>query len=221
MVENRPFNNLLPHLILWIGIVIVAFPVYLAFVGSTHEAAVIANGQMPLTPGGKFLENYYRTIFVGTSSTTREPVASMLINSLVMAMSIALGKIFISILSAYAIVYFKFPLRSERVLDHLHHADAPGRGAHLSDLQDRRRSQPARHLCGADLAIGGLRDRDAAVPPVLHDGAGRAGRSLAHRRRRAVPLLLRYAAAAVAHQHGGAVRDPVHLRLEPVSLAAC
>src|SRR5882724_176292 len=83
MVENRPFGNLLPHLILWIGIAIVAFPVYLAFVGSTHEATVIANGQMPLTPGPHFLENYYRTIFIGA----------------------------ISILSAYAIVYFKFPLR--------------------------------------------------------------------------------------------------------------
>ena len=52
MVENRPFGNILPHLILWIGIAIVAFPVYLAFVGSTHEANVIANGQMPLTPSG-------------------------------------------------------------------------------------------------------------------------------------------------------------------------
>ena len=111
MVENRPFGNILPHLILWIGIAIVAFPVYLAFVGSTHEASVIANGQMPLTPGGKFFENYYRTIFIGTSSTTREPVGSMLFNSFVMAMVIALGKIAISIISAYAIVYFKFPLR--------------------------------------------------------------------------------------------------------------
>ena len=111
MVENRPFNNVLPHLILWVGIIIVAFPVYLAFVGSTHEASVISNGQMPLTPGPYFLENYYRTIFIGTSSTTREPVYTMLLNSLVMAMSIACGKIFISILSAYAIVYFKFPLR--------------------------------------------------------------------------------------------------------------
>ena len=39
MVENRPFNNLLPHLILWIGIAIVVFPVYLAFVGSTHVSS--------------------------------------------------------------------------------------------------------------------------------------------------------------------------------------
>ena len=91
MVENRPLGNLIPHLILWIGVIIVAFPVYLAFIGSTHEASVIANGQMPLTPGAKFLENYYRTIFIGTSGTTREPVATMLFNSFVMAMSIAIG----------------------------------------------------------------------------------------------------------------------------------
>jgi sn-glycerol 3-phosphate transport system permease protein len=111
MVEKRRFGNLLPHLILWIGIAIVAFPVYLAFVGSTHDATTIANGQMPLTPGAHFIENYYRTIFIGTSGTTREPVGTMLFNSFVMAMAIACGKIAISILSAYAIVYFRFPLR--------------------------------------------------------------------------------------------------------------
>jgi sn-glycerol 3-phosphate transport system permease protein len=111
MVENRPFGNILAHAILWIGIAIVVFPVYLAFVGSTHEAAVIANGQMPLTPGPHFLENYYRTIFIGTSGTTREPVYTMLVNSFVMAMIIACGKIAISIISAYAVVYFRFPFR--------------------------------------------------------------------------------------------------------------
>ncbi|MGE0751534.1 MAG: sn-glycerol-3-phosphate ABC transporter permease UgpE [Variibacter sp.] len=111
MVEQNRFGNLVPHLVLWIGIAIVAFPVYLAFVASTHDQAVIANGQMPLLPGPHFFENYYRTIFVGTSRTTREPVGSMLFNSAVMALSIALGKIAISIISAYAIVYFRFPFR--------------------------------------------------------------------------------------------------------------
>ena len=111
MVERRPYRNIVPHLILWIGIAIVAFPVYMAFIASTHEPTIIANGQMPLWPGGQFLENYYRTIFVGASSTTREPVATMLFNSFVMAMSIALGKIAISIISAYAVVYFRFPFR--------------------------------------------------------------------------------------------------------------
>jgi len=112
MVERHRFGNLLPHLILWIGIAIVAFPVYLAFVASTHDNTVISNGQMPLLPGSHLLENYYRTIFVGTTGSTREPVGTMLLNSLVMALSIAGGKIAISIISAYAIIYFRFPLRA-------------------------------------------------------------------------------------------------------------
>ena len=111
MVENNRFGNLIPHAVLWIGIAIVAFPVYLAFVASTHEPTIISNGQMPLTPGPYFFENYYRTIFVGTSGTTREPVGTMLLNSLIMALTITFGKILISLLSAYAIVYFQFPFR--------------------------------------------------------------------------------------------------------------
>jgi sn-glycerol 3-phosphate transport system permease protein len=111
MVERRRFGNLIPHLILWAGIALVAFPVYLAFVASTQDNAVIANGQMSLWPGDRFLETYYRTLFVGTSGSTREPVGTMLFNSFVMAMAIAVGKIAISILSAYAIVYFRFRFR--------------------------------------------------------------------------------------------------------------
>jgi sn-glycerol 3-phosphate transport system permease protein len=111
MVERQGIRRYVAHLILWIGIAIVAFPVYLAIVASTQEASQIANGQMSLLPGGHFLDTYYKTIFVGTSGSTREPVGAMMFNSMVMALSIALGKIAISILSAYAIVYFRFPFR--------------------------------------------------------------------------------------------------------------
>jgi sn-glycerol 3-phosphate transport system permease protein len=111
MVEREGIRRYVAHLILWIGIAIVAFPVYLAIVASTQEAVQIANGQMSLLPGGHLLENYAKTILVGTSGSTREPVGVMLFNSLVMALSIAVGKIAISILSAYAIVYFRFPFR--------------------------------------------------------------------------------------------------------------
>jgi len=110
MVERQRFGNLLPHLILGLGVLVVAFPVYLAVVGSTHDAATIANG-MRLTPGTQMLENYYRTLFEGASRTAREPVLTMLFNSFVVAIAIAVGKIVISILSAYAIVYFHFPFR--------------------------------------------------------------------------------------------------------------
>jgi len=112
MVERRsPLARVLPHLVLLIGVAIVAFPVYLALIGSTHESSVIANGQMPLYPGSEAVDTYYRTLFVGTSRTTREPVSRMLLNSFTMAMLIAAGKIAISILSAFSIVYFRFPFR--------------------------------------------------------------------------------------------------------------
>ncbi|WP_438276888.1 sn-glycerol-3-phosphate ABC transporter permease UgpE [Nitrobacter sp.] len=111
MIEHRKFGNLIPHVVLCIGVLIVAFPVYLAFVATTQDTAAIANGQMSLLPGNHFLETFYKTLFVGSSGTTREPVLVMLFNSLVMAMLIAVGKIAISIISAYAVVYFRFRFR--------------------------------------------------------------------------------------------------------------
>jgi sn-glycerol 3-phosphate transport system permease protein len=111
MVERRRFFDAFPHIILSLGVAILAFPVYLCFVGSTHEQSIIANGQMPIWPGGLFFETYAKTLFVGTSGTTRQAVWKMLANSMAMALLIASGKIAISILSAYAVVYFKFPWR--------------------------------------------------------------------------------------------------------------
>jgi sn-glycerol 3-phosphate transport system permease protein len=111
MVERQTFGNLIPHLVLCIGVLIVAFPIYLAFVATTQDTAAIANGQMSLLPGDHFLETFYKTLFIGSSGTTREPVLVMLFNSFVMAMMVAVGKIAISIISAYAVVYFRFRFR--------------------------------------------------------------------------------------------------------------
>ncbi|HVV40398.1 MAG TPA: sn-glycerol-3-phosphate ABC transporter permease UgpE [Nitrobacter sp.] len=111
MVERQRFGNLIPHIVLWLGVIIVAFPIYLAFVATTQDTATIANGQMSLWPGSHFVETFYKTLVVGSSGTTREPVFMMLFNSFVMAMMIAVGKIAISIISAYAVVYFRFPFR--------------------------------------------------------------------------------------------------------------
>ncbi|HMO29268.1 sn-glycerol-3-phosphate ABC transporter permease UgpE [Enterovirga sp.] len=112
MVGRRGFlARSLPHLVLLAGTAIVTFPIYLALVGSTQEASVIANGQMSLLPGPAGADTYFRTILVGPSGTTREPVGTMLLNSFVMATLIAAGKIAISMLSAFAVVYFRFPFR--------------------------------------------------------------------------------------------------------------
>ena len=111
MVEHRPLSDIIAYTILTLGIFIVAFPVYLALIASTHDAATVVGGNMPLTPGSHMLENYYRAIFVGGARASREPVGHLLINSFISAIGIAVGKIFISILSAYAVVYFRFPFR--------------------------------------------------------------------------------------------------------------
>ena len=111
MVESRRHRDLVAYLVLAIGVMIIAFPVYVAIIASTHDAATLINGNMPLTPGGQAIENYSRTIMIGTAATTREPVGTMMLNSFVMAAGIAVGKILISILSAFAIVYFRFPFR--------------------------------------------------------------------------------------------------------------
>ncbi len=110
MVENRPFRDFMAYLTLGIGILVVAFPVYLAILASTFDTATIINGNMPLIPGDQAGENYSRALFYG-GKLAREPVAMMMMNSMIMALGIAFGKILISIISAYAVVYFKFPFR--------------------------------------------------------------------------------------------------------------
>lgn len=111
MVEYRGLGRFLPHIVLSIGVIIVAFPVYLCFVGSTLPQERVANGDIPLIPGPLFFETYYKTLFIGSSGTIRDPVWGMLFNSFVMASVIAVGKIAISIISAFAVVYFRFPFR--------------------------------------------------------------------------------------------------------------
>jgi sn-glycerol 3-phosphate transport system permease protein len=112
MVERSTLlSRIFPHAILCLGVFIVAFPVYLAIIASTHSATDIINGTFGLLPGGQGIQNYTSVLFSGTSGTTREPVLRMMANSFAMAMIIAIGKIIISILSAFAVVYFRFPFR--------------------------------------------------------------------------------------------------------------
>ncbi len=108
MVEKRGQALWLTHALMILGVLVVFFPIWLAFVASTVTQPEIARPPMPLLPGGHFLENYKRALFAGVNV----PVSTMLLNSLVMAIGIAVGKIVISLLSAFAIVYFRFPGRT-------------------------------------------------------------------------------------------------------------
>lgn len=106
-------RNLPAHLILISAVLIFAFPVFMAIIGSTWDAARIGRGQMPLTPGPYFIENYTNALTAAQGERiSGYPVQVFLWNSLRMALAIAIGKIVISILSAYAIAFFRFPLRT-------------------------------------------------------------------------------------------------------------
>ncbi len=99
------------HAILILGVLIVAFPIYYTFIASTHSLQTILRPPLPLTPGGSFFSNYYDAIFGGVGRIGGVGVDLLLFNTTVMALGIAVGKILISILSAFAIVFFRFPGR--------------------------------------------------------------------------------------------------------------
>jgi len=112
MVERRATLGILAHVVLILGVLIVALPVYITFVASTHSNQDIIHPPMPLLPGDKLIENY-TAVLTGTQEGggSKAAVGRMMTVSLISALVIAIGKIAISLLSAFAIVYFRFPFR--------------------------------------------------------------------------------------------------------------
>lgn len=109
MVENRPWLGVLTHLVLILGVIVIALPVYIAVIAATHGPTALASGTMPMLPGGELFNNIYQVL-----TETKRGVAPfwlMAWNSLWMAVIITAGKIAISLLSAYSIVYFRFRFR--------------------------------------------------------------------------------------------------------------
>ncbi len=112
MVERRPTLGILAHAILIMGVLVVAFPLYIALVASTHTAEEIVQVPMPMLPGPHLIENYTRALVGGSQGAgSTASVGRMMFVSLVTAVVIAVGKIAISLLSAFAIVYFRFRFR--------------------------------------------------------------------------------------------------------------
>ncbi len=111
MVENRPFLTVLSHLVVLLGVAIIAFPVWMTFVASTHSQQTMLQSPIPLLPGPYLIENYTQVLTEGYGRVGSTPVMMTLTNSLIMALGVAIGKIAISIISAFAIVYFRFPGR--------------------------------------------------------------------------------------------------------------
>jgi sn-glycerol 3-phosphate transport system permease protein len=112
MVERRPFLTVFAHASLWLGLVVICLPLWITLVASSHDLARMYQAPAPLWFGDHLVESYRTVLEKGLGEgANAPPVAPMMINSLIMALTIAIGKIAISMLSAYAIVYFRFPFR--------------------------------------------------------------------------------------------------------------
>ncbi|MBU0589354.1 MAG: sn-glycerol-3-phosphate ABC transporter permease UgpE [Gammaproteobacteria bacterium] len=112
MVERSPYLRVLAHFVLIVGVLVVAFPLYVTFVASTQTADEILHAPMSLLPGSHFIENYTAALQgTGMGGASNAPVGRMMMVSMITALVIAIGKIAISLLSAFAIVYFRFPFR--------------------------------------------------------------------------------------------------------------
>lgn len=111
MVDRNPWLTVISHAVLILGVAIVAFPLYLALIASTHTADAIVQSPMPLLPGAHMWDNYKEALLGSGKLGSNTNVVHMMWVSFVVAMVITLGKIAISLLSAFAIVYFRFPFK--------------------------------------------------------------------------------------------------------------
>jgi sn-glycerol 3-phosphate transport system permease protein len=112
MVENRPGLTIMSHAVLIAGIAAIALPLYVTFIASTQTIEQILQVPMSLMPGGHLWDNYSQVLTAGSHLASKAPVGRMMLNSLVVALVIAFGKIAISIIASFAIVFFRFPLRN-------------------------------------------------------------------------------------------------------------
>jgi sn-glycerol 3-phosphate transport system permease protein len=110
MIERSFIRRALPHFFLWLSLFVMVFPIWLVFSASTQTLADVLDAPMPIVPGRHFLENYGRALLEGTKNLGATAL-TMVKNSAIMALGISVGKIVISLLATFAIVYFRFPLR--------------------------------------------------------------------------------------------------------------
>lgn len=142
MIENRRGLDIFSHVMLIIGVLVVLFPLYVAFVAATLDDKQVFQVPMTLVPGGHLWENI-RNIWQGGVGNLKVPFSLLLLNSVIMALAITCGKIAVSVLSAYAIVYFRFLAAQPVFLADFPHPDVAGGGAHFPDGGGDLQPQPA------------------------------------------------------------------------------
>lgn len=105
MVERTPFLNFFTHVILFVGFVLCIAPFVVVAIAASHNLRDVNDVPMSLLPGSDFWLN------IKTAWTTAD-LGPKLLNSFIMAAGVAAGKVIISALTAFSIVYFRYPGRT-------------------------------------------------------------------------------------------------------------
>lgn len=104
MVERTPILNFFTHLILFIGFLVAVGPITIVAIAASHNLADVNRVPMSLIPGSDFWAN------LKTAWTTAN-LGPKLLNSLIFASGVAAGKVIISAITAFSLVYFRYPGR--------------------------------------------------------------------------------------------------------------
>jgi sn-glycerol 3-phosphate transport system permease protein len=104
MIERTPILNTVTHLTMALGLVLLILPIWIVFVASTHDYQTVNQVPLPLWPGNSAPENYAKVWITGNFGQT-------MVNSLIVAVGVTVGKIFLAAISAFSIVFFRYRLR--------------------------------------------------------------------------------------------------------------
>lgn len=104
-------KRLLTHLFILSFILVFFLPLYLAMVVASHDGLTLLQTSLPFLPGHQFMNNFKIVLMQGISTAGGIPVWQMLVNSFIMAMAIAAGKITLALFSAFSLVYFDLPFK--------------------------------------------------------------------------------------------------------------
>ena len=105
---NNKLTQLFAHTVLFCGILLMVVPIWIAFASSTHENIIILKEGMKWVLGDQFIKNYNEVLNQKGGFSQEITATKMFLNSFIMALGIAILKVIISSMSAYAIVYFRF-----------------------------------------------------------------------------------------------------------------
>jgi glycerol 3-phosphate ABC transporter membrane protein len=171
MIENRRGLDIFSHTLLVLGVLTILFPLYVAIVAATLDNEAVYQVPMTLVPGTHLWDNISRIWTQGVNGSG-PAFGMMMLNSLIMALGITVGKIAVSMLSAFCAGVVPFPVALAVLLADLHHPDAAGRSAYLSDGRSDFKPAHARQLQWLNPAAHGFSNCDLPVPPVLYVVAG-------------------------------------------------